>query len=170
MPEPNLAPALRPADYARLLTPYALAAALALYAIGPERAPPLVAETVRALAAFVAVAAAYVHARYDCRDVVQRFYERVFPPGTPRAAMVAAETLAHFLPPLLIGPPGDARGVAAGYAIFAAWYAAARGRMRALYMDNVPRADYDRLALVALPLAGAAWCAALAAAGAPRRS
>lgn len=161
------------ADAARWLTPYAFVAAAALWAAerrAERRAapvPPLVADAIRAVAALVAVAAAYVHARYDCRDVL-RFYARAFPQGTPRAAMVATEVLAHFLPPLLIGPPRTPIGVALGYAIVAAWYAAvARASVRRLYLDNVPVADYDRLIYRVLPLAGAAWSAALLAARPP---
>ena len=154
-----------PADYVRLFTPYASSAAGALYLVGPDSVPPFVAETVRALSAFVALAAAYVHAVYDCA-VVRRFYGRVFPKGTPHAAMVAIEVTAHFLPPLLVGPPRDPRAIAAAYAIVAAWYLAQRDRIHRLYLDEIPIADYDRLLLGVLPLAAVAWSVALKLAGA----
>ena len=153
------------ADFPRFFTPYAFTAAVLLYLVGPANAPALVAETIRALAAFVALAAAYVHVAYDC-SVVRRFYDRVFPKGTPHVAMVAIEVTAHFLPPLLVGPPQDPRAIAAAYAIVAAWYIAQRDRIHRLYLDEIPIADYDRLLLGVLPLAAVAWSVALKLTGA----
>lgn len=123
-----------------------------------------VADVIRAVAALVAVAAAVAHVRYDCRAVIDRFYEKVFPPGTPRGAAVIVDTLAHFGPLLANGPPSDVRAVWVGYGLVVAWYAAVRGRIQALYFDDVPWSDYDRILFGVLPVAAAAFSAALAAA------
>jgi len=161
-PQPQRQPPVHPTDYFRFFTPYTFVAALALYFSNPA-ADGLVADAIRAAAAFVAVAVAYVHMNYSCGDGIRRFYAHVFPKGMPHAAMVATEVAVHFLPPLLVGPPGSIVGVALGYAVVAAWYATARPSIQWLYVADIPVADYDRILYRVLPIAGAAWSAALLA-------
>lgn len=129
----------------------------------PTALSPFVADVIRAAAALVAVAAAYAHVRYDCRAVIDRFYEKVFPPGTPRALMVAVDTIAHFLPVLANGLPRDVGAVWVGYGAVVAWYVAVRGRIRSLYFDDVPLREYDRILFGVLPVAAAALSVAAVA-------
>lgn len=145
---------------AQYLTVYAFLASAYVFA-APASVPPFAAEVVRAVAAFVAIATVYAHARYDCREVIRRFYEKVFPAGTPRALMVAVDTIAHFLPLLANGPPRDVRAVWTGYGVVIAWYLAVRGRIQALYFDAVPTREYDHILFGVLPATAAVYSAAL---------